>query len=127
MADLARHLQSERVLELSTIDGPVMITMARDGDEAERVRSVHDDPGNRLTGAPEAGALAAVAAGYGTEIYRSERYELIGFDGRYTLTLERNPGEPAARLARATRDGAPLPLAGELGLSLLHRLAAATA
>jgi hypothetical protein len=57
-------------------------------------------------------------------IYVNERYELLGFDGRYVLTIERTPGEETPRLARATRDGAPYPVDGETGLTLLHRLAA---
>lgn len=124
MSDLARLLCAERVVEVTTLDGPLLVTFERRGDAPERLLSVHDDPGNRLAGAAEAGAIAAVAAGHGAVIYVNERYELLGFDGRYTLTIERNPGEETPRLARATRDGVPYPVEGETGLTLLHRLAA---
>jgi hypothetical protein len=124
MSDLARLLSAERVVEVTTVDGPLLVTFERRGDAPERLLSVHDDPGNRLAGAAEAGAIAAVAAGHGNVIYVNERYELLGFDGRYVLTIERTPGEETPRLARATRDGAPYPVDGETGLTLLHRLAA---
>ena len=121
LSDPARLLFADPVVEVTTIDGPLLVTFERRRHAPARLLPAHDHPPNRLAAAAHAAAIAAVAAGHGTLIYVNERYELLGFDGRYTLTIERTPGEGTPRLARATRDGAPYPVDGETGLALAMR------